>query len=607
MITRKNWVGLLMLLSACGGGAADDDDDQDGGVPSCDMVFTVNPGGPEIGDTVDLDGSISKELISGIESYQFTVTRSGSLIDLEERDPFDGSRMSFVPTEAGPYHVVLSGAVDSGGGGIYDCVDSSVDVNVIDPAANTASFRFRFLPTPDQPAPAQERTFEVYGGAAFELGPIGLDNGVAIDGTVEAMGGAPVPGYLRITPSGVTAAPIETFAGAGGAYEARVAAGNHDVLLVPDDGLLAPAGLSDLTTGDLTALILPDGDAISGVVQDAAGDPLPGAQVSLRIGGVPSTTDTTDGSGAFTVLAHPGGVTTVSVVPPAASGLPRLELPASEGLVAATSTPLTIRYAASWTSRTVALEVRQSNGTTPAPGATVLWLANANAAGTVTPGAGAPLDATGAVRVSAIADGSGQISGLELPELAYVAVVLPAGGATGQFPRLVGVNLASGQTTPATLSLAQAATVTGTVTGGGAPLSGVEVRATPLYSLANLPQASASATTDAAGGYSLALVGGGQYELTIVPRVRTSALARLTTIAPAAGGSASAGTTDLVPAIKVGGRVTVAGLANPGGIAVEVYCTTCTGTDAALPVAEAVTDPTGRFVVAVPDPGIDAQ
>src|SRR5688572_6279378 len=185
-MTRTHWLGLLMMLSACGGGAADDDDDQDAGSPGCEMVFNVNPGTPEIGDSVDLDGSISKELISGLESYQFTVTRQGSLIDLEELDPFDGSRMAFVPAEAGPYHVVLSGTVDTGGGaGIYDCTDSAMDVNVIDPSANTASFRFRFLPAADHPAPAQERTFEIFGGASFELGTIGLDNGVAIDGTVE--------------------------------------------------------------------------------------------------------------------------------------------------------------------------------------------------------------------------------------------------------------------------------------------------------------------------------------------------------------------------------------------------------------------------------------
>jgi hypothetical protein len=72
--------------------------------------------------------------------------------------------MSFVPTVAGPHDLVLRGSVVDGGFET-SCADDVLTINVTDPQANVASFRFRFLPAPGQPAPAQERTFEIYGGA----------------------------------------------------------------------------------------------------------------------------------------------------------------------------------------------------------------------------------------------------------------------------------------------------------------------------------------------------------------------------------------------------------------------------------------------------------
>ncbi|HTM21382.1 MAG TPA: carboxypeptidase-like regulatory domain-containing protein [Kofleriaceae bacterium] len=600
MMRNLTCLALLTLLS-CGGGASGDDD-SDAGPPGCSMVITVNPALPQVGDTVDIDGAITTFNLAGVESYTFTVTYADQPVTLDERDPFDGSRMSFTATDAGPYRVILGGDVAG-----TSCVDDDITVNVTNPGANVASYRFRFLPAAGQPAPAQERTFEIYGGAAFELGDIGLDNGVAVDGSVEDGIGAAVPGYLRITPQSGIGDPVEAFADGAGGFTTRVAAGDHDVLLVPD-GDLAPAALDGVTASSLASLVVPDGDALSGVVQDPAGDPLPGAQVSLRIDGVPSTIATTDGGGAFTVQAHAGGVTTVSVVPPAGSGLPQLDLPASAALVAASGTPLTIRYAASLTSRSVTLGVRQQNGTSAAPGATVIWIAGPlAAAGTVTPGAGSPLAAVGSVRASAIADGGAQLTGLVLPETGYTALVLPASPGAGGQPRIATVDLSSGQATPATLSLAAAGTVTGQVTAGGAALAGAEVRATPRGVLANQPVASAAATTDAGGAFSLPLAGGGEYELAVLPRVRTSARALVDVTAPAAGGSLPLAAVDLQAALRVGGVVTIGGIANAGGVAVQVYCTDCSASAALRPIAEGVTDATGRFVLSVPDPGVSGQ
>jgi len=586
---------VAALAWSCGGAQAYP---TDGGVPECTMVITVSPPAPVLGDQVDLDGAIDKVDISGLETYGFTVTYAGNPVALDERDPFDGSRMSFTPAAAGPYRVVLSGSV-----GALGCTDDDLTVNVTDPGANTTSFRFRFLPASGQPAPAQERYFDIPGGAAYDLGDVGLDNGIAVSGTVSD-GGGPLPGYLRIEPSGGGNA-TETFADFAGHFDTRVAAGAHDVLVVPDGAAMAPARLDGLSPAALQDLVLGAGEPIAGTVVDPGGAPVAGAQVSLRVAGVPSTLATTDGSGGFVVQARPGGATSLTVTPPPGSGLPRLDVDESAGLVVATGVDLTIRYASGVTSRTVSLAVRQSDGSTPAPAATVLWIAGPiAAAGSVIAGGGSPLPAAGTVRLTAVADGSGQISGLVVPETVFTALVIPAAPLSGQAMHLVAVDLSTGNPTPATLALAAPATVAGQVSAGGAPLSGVEVRAGPRGLLANQPQAAATATTGGDGSFALALVGGGDYQLALVPRTRTRARVLVDATAPGPGSSSDLGDQPLPAAIRVGGRVTISGLAAAAGVSVEVYCTDCTGLAAQVPVAEAVTDASGRFAVAIPDPGV---
>ena len=54
----------------------------------------------------------------------------------------------------------------------------------------------------------------------------------------------------------------------------------------------------------------------------------------------------------------------------------------------------------------------------------------------------------------------------------------------------------------------------------------------------------------------------------------------------------------LTQTVKGGGSSGIA------GVSVTLLCATCTGIDASRPRGEAVTDATGTFRLAVPDPGV---
>jgi len=600
----------LALASCAGSGSSDDDDTSDAGSSQdatgdyCQMLIGFSPTSPVAPATVYVDGSISREgAVSGVEAYAFSVTLAGVPQATQERDPFDGSKIQFDATVPGPYRVTLTGSV-----GYTSCTDGEEIINVVEPGANTDVYRLRFVPAPGQPAPAQERTVAIPGGAAYDLGAIALDSGVLASGVVRDADADPLPAYLRVALVGSAAQEVETFAGAAGSFSARLPAGSYDVLVVPEGSLVAPERFAGLALSSLGQLELDAGDAVSGIVLDPAGDPLVGARVSLRSGGVPSTIATTDGTGAFSVLARAGSATSVHVSPPDGSGLPGLDLPADAGLVAASDTPLTIRYAAGLTSRTVSLDVLASDQATPAAMARTTWIARPmSAAGTVTPEGNSALEAVGVARVSAVADGDGALSGVVLPETTYDLIVEPASALAADSPGLHTVNLSSGSSTPASVSLADAATLTGTVTrSGGVAVPGAQVTAVPRGALTNMAGASATATTSEEGAFALALVGTGEYDLVIEPPGSSLARARVEGVtAPSAGGSAAIEPTGLTAAIAVTGSVTIPGVAGGAtGVHVMLLCHDCTGMAAHLPVADAVADRSGRFALAVPDPGI---
>ncbi len=415
-----------LVSSACGAGGYSNEPDGgnggDAGGPLCEMVVEYAPSSPEVGATIDLDGSIYKQQVSGFESYTFAVTRSGTTIATSERSPFDGSKVQFVADQPGPYRVELRGDVDG-----LSCTDGVITINVTDAATPRRRFRFHFVPALGQPAPQQDLVFEVPGLAPYDLGTVGLDTGIAVGGTVTDAGGNPRATYLRFTRQS-DGAVTEAFADATGAYATRLADGTYDLLAVPEDASLAPRQVSAVASafGDLT---LTAGDTVTGTVKDGGGAAIAGARVALRTGGVPSAVGMTDGTGAFSLAAHLGGSAALTVSPPAASGLPRLDVDVSAGLTPSAGAALAIAYAAGLTSRTLAFDVTTAGGAA-APGASVTFVRRASAnAGTVTPAGGSAIAATGGLRVTAEADGAGHVSGLVVPDGVYDVIARSAGGA----------------------------------------------------------------------------------------------------------------------------------------------------------------------------------
>lgn len=583
------------LSGSCGGGDASDTADGGPLDPRCEMQISRRaPTNPEVGAVIDVDGAIFKQDVVGIESYLFSVDGPpGSDPSPRMRAAGDDALIEFDADVVGTYRVELRGDVAG-----LSCTDDVESFYVALPGAPTTSFRFRFSPGLGQEAPPQDKVFEIPGGGDFPLGVIGLDKGLLTTGMVSDTG--PLAAYLRFTRT-FDGAATEVFADESGAISTRLLAGAYEVLVVPELATAVPAIFSDLNitgAGALT-LSLGAGESITGTVRDGGGQPVADAQVSLRIDGVPSTVATTDANGNFAVLAHAGGATALTVTPPAASGLPRLELAASAGLVASATAPLAIDYAAPLTARTIDVVLRAADGATPMPGASATLIARPiSGAGAVTPQGGSSLVAAGHHRATAGADAAGRIA-LHLPDAIYDVIVRsPAGVAS-----LLVADLEAGQGTPASLVAAAPARVTGRVLDAAAGVEGARVTARPVAMLASEPMAGAVAVAGADGSFALDVVAGGDYELVIEPPARLAREIVTGVQAPAATEEVAIGDRVLAPAIVVRGQVAIPGNSQPGGVTVQVFCATCTGTAAFTPVAEAVADNDGRFAVSIPDPG----
>jgi hypothetical protein len=208
--------------------------------------------------------------------------------------------------------------------------------------------------------------------------------------------------------------------------------------------------------------------------------------------------------------------------------------------------------------------------------------------------------------VTTEANGSGQISGLVVPEAVYDVIVAPASGSSERLGASV-ADLSAGQTTPASFSASTTATITGTVsTGAGAPVPGARVTAWPQGVLANTAGAGATATSDSSGAFSLSVVGGEAYELVIDSADMRFGRSRTVVTAPAAGGTTALGSIAMRAAIRVSGTVTIPGVAGgAAGVHVMLLCYECSGVEAVTPIAEAVSNGSGGFALALPDPSED--
>jgi hypothetical protein len=595
----------LVWLAGCGG-AAGDDSSGDAAVSSdggsyCESVVSLSPMSPVAPAEIFVTGSITGSS-SGAEQYSWDIRKQGDP-DFDPGDPGDASSFSFIAPTDGFYEVTLFGSRGQ------SCSSGSAGVNVLDTDSNTVFYRVRVVPgTPELPVQEHVRTVSGVMSSVFQIDDIALDSVISVGGLVRDSNSAPVQAYLRFTTIGdIDPMATEAFSTAQGAFEVALSAGTYDVLVVPQDNSIAPVELRTVPVNNLGQITVPVASAVMGTVLDPGGTPVMGATVSLRIDGVPTTIATTDAAGVFTVLGHLGGATSVHVTPPADSGLPNLELDISAGLVAAMGENLTVRYAASLTSRSLSVPVRMVDGTTPAPGARVTFASHPiAAAATITPGAAAALSMAGASRVTATADGAGDLPATSLPETMYDVIVEPPNGAPAdQGVALLAVDLQMGAPDPATLALVAWATLTGdAIDESSVGLDEIRITAIPSGVLAGTTTAAAMASTDA-GSYSLPVAGGGEYDLVFDSADYSRARARVSAQAGAAGQATAVADVEMPAALAASGDVTL-GANGVAGVSVTLLCYECSGQmEASLPVAEAVTDISGSYTLAVPNPGVD--
>jgi hypothetical protein len=594
---------MAALLAACGDSEPSPSHpdagpgNPDGGpLPDCDMRISLAPPMPSVPTDLVATAEIVSESLFGVQTFAWDVRFDDELVE-PVLSP-DGRQITFAATEPGTYEVRLSGSVD-----YYTCNGAQEFVTVAPADATTISYRVRFVPGPGQPAVIHERTDTMVAGLDYDLGRITLPSGIPVSGSVHGPGGEPLAAYLRATRS--DAVPVETFAGADGVFSMRLAGPSVDVLVVPVDPAHAPARFPAQPITAPWTLTLPAAASARGTLRDAGGQGLARARIALRIDGAPAAVAVTDDQGAFALPARAGSAAELLVIP-ADTGLPWLELGPSSELAAALAGggDLAIAYTAGLASHEVAPTAFDAGGT-PLGGVSATWIATSvtapggSAAGTVTVGDGDPvvLPLAGSARVTVIAGPDGAWLPVRLPSAAYDVVLEPAGDSAGS----VTVRSVDLTTDPdvAFLDLAQPALVRGRVVDSdGNGLGSVQVTASPRGQLAHSAAAGATAGAAEDGAFELSLAPDTEYELVIAGAARGRGRARITVTTPVAGQGLDLAPTPLPEASSLRGEVALLdGAGGAAGVTVLLSCLDC---DDPAPLAEAVTDSTGAFVLAVP-------
>ncbi len=563
---------LVALLSgACAAGSDVGVTPGDAAGSGCMVILTFDPAQPIAGPDTKVRAIATVQNVFGVPTFNWTVARNGTPLAFDPAQA-DNSQITFAATTAGVVHVEVGV-----GGGAF-CPNEAVDLNVL-ADGDVASYRLRVNAPP---APPQEHTLAFPSGTtAYTYGDFALDPGIAVSGVVRDAAQTPVPAYLRFVPHGRPDAYVETFSDPTGHFAASVLDEPHDVLVIPMLAGYVPKLVTDWAVGT-TVIAVDAGTPASGVVTGPGGAGLVGASVTLTLDGVPSTSTLTTAGGAFTLAYHPnpGAVVGIDVLPPTASGLPRL---AASSAALDPSTAIAIAYAAALAPRDLAGVVITRAGS-PLANTRLTVAGTIGVAGTVT--AGGTASATGTIRASATTNASGVLPTLRAANAPVSVVVEPAADDVA----VIAVNLASAP--PATL-VAPAPTAHASNVG----LGGVFVTAVPSGDLA-IAGAQALATTSATNGdFSLKLAANATYTL----KLRDAAGRGAPYEAPVTSATLPA-TLALPPAVKVTGTISETGIANPiANAAVSVLCKTCTGVARTRPIAEAASEQSGGFTVAVPD------
>lgn len=592
-MTGARWIAqgvLALALAGCGVGASTSDNPFGTGG---DGGSGAGPGSPCIA-AIDVEQPVpaatpgatlhATARPAGLAAAQYTwqVQFDGAPIDFQRSA--DGAAIDVAVERAGVYLLGLA---------IPDCAPAFVPVNVEAPGARIQTLRLQVAAPRGAAVPPLELFRDVKGGADVDLGAISALSGRMIQAVVLGPAGG-VPAYLQLSPSGAPDAILEAFSDASGVAGVQLppGPGPYTVLVVPSGAGLAPRRVPNWSPG--AVLRVDAGSTISGTVvrSGVPGDaPLAGATVRLVSDGVPSTLAVTAADGSFALHAVPGASVTVEVTPPDGSGLPRLSATSTGFDLAA---PVQVRYAANPGQVDLAGAVVQRQDAAVA-GARVTVVGSPATAGTVT--AGAMAIATGQVRITATADAAGKLPRTLVPSGPLAAVIEVGAGdlAVASFDTTGGA--------PATLDAPPmqliTTAVTATTDGNVAGLPGAMIDLVPTGALAMAAAPMLRLIAGDAGTIAAALPSGGHYQLRFQdPQGRGAPMVvadrAIAAIAPSY----------LLPAaIRIQGTLLLDGKLALSGASVQLMCNACTGLDAALPLAGAASDATGRFTLAVPDPG----
>ncbi len=535
----------------------------DGAAGGCMVSIAIKPMMPEAGDHVHAMAVVTN--LDGVPTYNWTLDGSASTA----YEALDDSAIGFdVPTAA--MHTVdltITGTTSY-------CPQAFLQVDVGAGSGAMALYRLRVV-APSDLAPPFETELLVRAGTPTPR-DVALDPGEDLPGTVTS-GTMGVPAYLEFVPS--SGPPIETFSTMmTGAFDARVALVPYQVLVVPEIPGFAPRSFA-WTPGSPASFAVDAGGPITGTVLAPGGGPLANAQVQLASNGVPSTIATTAADGSFTILASfaAGSSVSVSVIPPASSGLARL---------AATTTlaqPLAISYNAATPCDLAGAAVQRSG--VAQPGAQVTIVGTVGIAGMI-----GNTFATGTVNVTATTTGSGVLPSTPVPRASLSAIVEVAAGDLAV--ATLDTSTCAAQTIVAPPPVAN----TGVVVAGTTPLPNARVEATPTGTLALATLVPIDAMTAADGSFTLPLASGASYDIRVNDLRGAPFEVPDVTMAP----------TSIVlgAALAIDGTVSVlGGASNVAGAAVELLCASCTGVDADRPITQTASDVQGHYELSVADPG----
>lgn len=573
---------------------------------ACGYYLQLDPTTPEAGELVTLDVQYSG--YCNPSTYTWSVTDPDGLpVSLTVRNP---PRVAeFMPIQPGGYEANVTVRDTS--------TDSDFNVyrafTVTDPGGEQRAYLLRFTPPASSGVPRQQQVVMLIGNTPLTNQVYTLEGGMQVSNVLNGPNG-PFSAYLRLIQSGF---PLyrELHVPSNGAFSVQMLADvTYDVVVIPDDPTPAPALLSGQTVLDLTdpaTLTFDQGVPVAGYVLDASGLPVTDTQVGLRRGQLPSGVGTADWfDGRFTLLARPGQQA-VEISPPPGTGLPQVSIPAGGvvEVIAQTNLELTFEYEPLAVTPVELRVVAGAPGSEqPVPDARVtLSATHLPDVGTLTVSRDsielASIPASGTFRITAMTDANGELPQLLVPAGYYQVVIEAPADVPAGYGTTILDAFAVEEATPVVQDLALSAPslLQGTVAdASGIPVSGVRVVAVTTVGIGSAVEANA----DGAGFFSLAVIGGAEYILQVMPEPATG-LGRLRLLVVAQPpvttltGGGPGGALVAPSGLRLGGTVLLQNGSLPG-VLVQAIPSQVPGEPV---IAEALTGAGGAFEMVLPDPG----